>query len=275
MTYATLMVHLELGRGNAALLNLAGDLAQRFEAGVIGIAIGQPAPLSFGDGYVDGAVIEEGRREREREIKVAEGEFRAVLGTRLSHLEWRSRVLFAPLADYLAREARSADLLITRMGPSDLFDASRAANTGELLMQAGRPLLIVPAAVTAAPARCAMVAWQDTREARRAIADALPLLRQSAAVVVVEIAAGQDLAAARGRLRDVTAWLKRHGVGAESLAVESDGDDGALLAATASARDADLLVAGAYGHSRLREWAIGGITRDLLAHTARCVLLSH
>jgi nucleotide-binding universal stress UspA family protein len=275
MSYSTLMVHLELGRGNAALLNLAGDLAQRFDAGVIGIAIGQPAPLSFGDGYVDGAAIEEGRHEREREIQEAEAEFRAVLGTRLAHLEWRSRVLFSPLADYLAREARSADLLITRAGAVDLFDASRSANAGELLMLAGRPLLLVPGAVTAAPVRCTMVAWKDTREARRAIVDALPLLRQSPVVAVVEIAAGQDLAAARGRLRDVTAWLKRHGVGAESQAVEHDGDDGAMLAATADRHGADLLVAGAYGHSRLREWAMGGITRDLLACADRCVLLSH
>ena len=85
----------------------------------------------------------------------------------------------------------------------------------------------------------------------------------------------EDLNAARARLDGVVGWLKRHGIAAVSLAWPSSGDDAAQLNAIAQEQGANVIVAGAYGHSRLREWALGGVTRELLLRADRCVLVSH
>jgi nucleotide-binding universal stress UspA family protein len=120
-----------------------------------------------------------------------------------------------------------------------------------------------------------MVGWKDTRESRRATLDALPFLKRAAHVTVVEIAGEDNLPAARSHLRDVIAWLRCHGVEAEPIAAPSSGNDATQLIAIARDQGATITVAGAYGHSRLREWALGGVTRDLLLSPDRCSLLSH
>jgi nucleotide-binding universal stress UspA family protein len=94
-------------------------------------------------------------------------------------------------------------------------------------------------------------------------------------VTVVEIAKQAELEAARLRLKDVTDWLSRHGTPAQCVASVSTGDDAAQLNVLAQEHAADIIVAGAYGHSRLREWALGGVTRDLLLSKKSCSLLSH
>jgi nucleotide-binding universal stress UspA family protein len=275
MTYATLMVHLELGRSNANVLNVVGDLAARFNAGVIGIAACQSMPMVYGEGYVSAELIEQDLLGMQRELQKAEAELRDVLAGRVATLEWRSTAMFASISDYLAREARSADLVVTGTGQGDLFDASRALNVGDLLMNAGRPVLIVPAAVATLQPNSVVVAWKDTREARRAVCDALPLLRVAHEVCVVEVVAEGDAPSARLRVADVAAWLQRHGVQATSLAAHSAADNATTLYSVAQERLADVIVAGAYGHSRLREWALGGMTRDLVNPTQRCSLVSH
>ena len=275
MGYASLMVHLELGRSNVNLLQIAGDLAQRFSAGVIGIAACQPMQMVYGDGYLSGDVIEQDLAEITREMQAVEAEFRHALQGRAESLQWRSTVDYIPLADYLAREVRAADLLITGLASGDIFDASRTLDTGDLVMQMGRPMLIVPAGVPAVRLQRVVVGWKDTREARRAAIDALPLLQRALQVTVVEIVPEAELADSRARLADVLMWLARHGVVAEALSAASKGDDAAGLATLADRLGADLVVAGAYGHSRLREWAFGGVTHDLLRHAPRCSFVSH
>jgi len=275
MTYGTLMVHLELGRSNAGLLQIAGDLAERFHAGVIGIAACQPMQLVYGDSFISGDIYEQDRQELDKEMKAAEAEFRRALQMRAVTLEWRSTVMFTLLSDYLAREARSADLVITGIASGDLFDSSRSVNTGDLVMRAGRPVLVVPAAAGKVKLDRVVVGWKNTREARRAVSDALPLLKGASHVAVVEIAVEEELAAARTQIEDVAGWLNRHGIKAECLTSPSTGDDATALYAMAQDQGADVIVAGAYGHSRLREWALGGVTRDLLLRANWCSLLSH
>jgi nucleotide-binding universal stress UspA family protein len=269
------MVHLELRRLNAGLLQIAGDLAERFHAGVIGIAAGKPMQVAYNEGYIPQDLIEKDLEEIEKELKEAEAEFRRALQTHVRTVEWRSTVTYAPIADYLAREARSADLIIAGVDSSGMFDGSRRVYTGDLIMQLGRPVLIVPAAVDKLKLERVVVGWKDTRETRRAVFDAIPLLKKVGHVTVVEIAAEEELAAARARLEDVVGWLKRHGVAAKSLASPAIGDDATRLNTIAQEQDTDVIVAGAYGHSRLREWMLGGVTRDLLLRSDRCALLSH
>ena len=133
MTYACLMVYLELGRSNAGMLQITGDLAERFHASVIGIAAWQPMQIVYGDGFVSGDIYEQDRQDLDKEMKTAEAEFRSALQTRAATLEWRSTVMFTLLSDYLAREARSADLVITGVPSGDLFDSSRSVKTGDLV----------------------------------------------------------------------------------------------------------------------------------------------
>lgn len=275
MTYPTLMVHLELGRPNSGLLKITGDLAERFRAGVIGIAARQPLQLIYGEGYVSGEIFEQDQRETERELKEAEAEFRAALGPRVATLQWRASSTYGYLSDYIASEARCADLILTGVARGDMLDSSRSTNTADLIMQAGRPVLTVPTTATSLSLAHVLVAWKDTRETRRAASDALPLLERATRVSVVELAAEDELEDAAKRVSDVVVWLRGHGIEADGTASISTGDDATALYAIGQDKGSDVIVAGAYGHSRLREWALGGVTRDLLLSANRCSFLSH
>jgi nucleotide-binding universal stress UspA family protein len=275
MSYATLMVHLALGRPNTGLLKITAELAERFRAGVIGIAARQPIQMAYGDGFVAGDLYQQDRDEIIKELNAAETEFRAALAGRVAFVQWRSSQMYAYLADYIADEARCADLVLTGVATGDFLDASRAVNTGELIMHTGRPVLIVPSGASTLKLDHALIGWKDTRETRHAVSDALPLLKHAARVSVVEIAVMDDVAAAVKRTQDVVAWLGRHSIKAEGSAQLSTGDDATALYAFGQDTGADVIVAGAYGHSRLREWVLGGVTRDLLLSANRFSLVSH
>jgi len=276
MTYSTLMVHLNLGVSNDGLLHIAVDLAARFNAHVIGIGACQPLQVSCGDGYLSGDLIEQDRIEMSREIGEAAAAFRAAFQGTASRVEWRSTVLPSSLATYVAQQADAADLLIFSPEEKGLTrDFSRCVKVGELVMQVARPVLIVPPGVNQLNLENIVVGWKETREARRAISDALPLLKLAAHVTVLEIAAAEQIAAVGEHLKDVADWLGRHGIAAETMTAVSQGNDAAELDAIAQQKAAGLLVTGAYGHSRLREWMLGGVTRNLMLHPARCSFVSH
>jgi nucleotide-binding universal stress UspA family protein len=187
-------------------------------------------------------------------------------------VEWRSVVGLQ--ADVIAREARAADLVIIGNARASR-DPFRALDPGSFILKAGRPVLVVPTGVTALPPRRVAVAWKDVREARRAVQDALPFLREAENVVIVEVSerAGDQ---ASSRLRDVANYLARHGVATVTervLPVDATASD-SLLRFIAD-ENISLVAAGGYGHSRLGEWAYGGVTRDLLAESPVCCLFSH
>ncbi|WP_295679890.1 universal stress protein [uncultured Nevskia sp.] len=275
MNYLSLMVHLELERPNTGLLEIAGQLAERFHAHVIGIAACQSMRMVYGGSYVSLELAEQDREEIGEEMRDAEAEFRSALLNRVKSVEWRSSAKFASIADYLATQSRSADLIITGVASGELFDAARALNMGDLVMHAGRPVLIVPNTTDTLRLDNVVIGWKETRETRRAVFDALPLLRNAEQVTVIAIAREVDLAEASIRLADVVDWLRRHGVDAGFLASPSTGDDIARLNLIAQEHNADLIVAGAYGHRRLHDWTLGGVTGDLLLSANRCALVSH
>jgi nucleotide-binding universal stress UspA family protein len=231
--------------------------------------------MVYADGFVSGDVMAQDQAELTKELQAAEAEFRQSMHSRVKVVEWRSSITFSRLADYFARESRSADLIISGVSVGDLFDASRTLNTGDLVMQSGRPVLLVPRTAQQLPLEHALIGWKDTRETRRAVADALPLLTLAKRVSAVEFAVETDLADARLRMQDLATWLARHGVTADCQARTATGDDATALYAHGQDQQCDVVVAGAYGHSRLREWVLGGVTRDLLLSGNRCALLSH
>jgi nucleotide-binding universal stress UspA family protein len=277
MSYATVMVCLALDQPNEARLEAACGIAERFDARVVGIAASQfSPPLYFASGELAQNLIEQGRAELNNRMAELERQFLGATKKRAKSVEWRSALDFP--ARYLLQQARCADIIVSG-GLSDPFsDPFVRATPKDLVMQAGRPLLVVPDTVTWLDLRSMLVAWKDTAEARRAIVDALPLLRQAGDVTVVEILETDDSrAAALSRVRDVVAWLSRHGIVARELVPEKNGDRDAAARLDRIAADADVgvIVAGAYGHSRFRELVLGGVTQHLITQTARCVLLSH
>ncbi len=232
--------------------------------------------VMFSGGLVPEALIEQEAEEFQGEVDSLEAEFRGALVGRARDLQWRSKMELGPLSEYIANEARSADLVITDLDRGGSFSRpSSNVDVGDLLMRVGRPVLVAPAGANHLKLERAVVGWKETPEARRAVFDALPFLKEAASVAVVAIVGEAELEAARFRLEDVVAWLGRHGVGAQAIAAASTGDDARGLTAIARRQGADLIVAGAFGHSRLREWVFGGVTRDLLLHSDRFTLLSH
>jgi hypothetical protein len=117
MSYSTLMAHIELGLANDHLLSVTAGLAERFQAGVIGVAASQPIQVLQGEMYVAADLVQLDRDEIEREIKEAEVRFRAALSGKVERLDWRAAVTFLPLADYICHQARVADLIV-RLNPA-------------------------------------------------------------------------------------------------------------------------------------------------------------
>lgn len=276
MDYATLMVHLELEHDNDARLALAGELAEQFDAAVIGIAASDCTPPPY---YTDGSFVQsliaQDRAQLTKRMTELEARFRTALQNRSRNLEWRGAL--ARPTEYVAREARAADLIITGQGSDNvLLDPFRNLDASALVMQAGRPVLVGPPEASWIRLNHVIVAWKDTREARRAVADALPFLRKARETTVIEVLEdGDDTQKATRRVNDVVVWLKRHGINAVAQVSTATDETSAQIETLAADAGADLIVAGAYGHHRLREWVFGGVTEDFLKRSSRCVLLTH
>ena len=275
MTYATVMVSLAFDQSNEARLEVAGQIAERFDAGIVGIAASQfSPPLYFTSGELAQTLIEEGRASIKKRIGELEVQFREAAKNRTKHVEWRCAIDFP--ARYILREARCADIIISGGDRGVFSDPLVLASPKDLVMQAGRPLLVVPDSVKWLDLRSILVAWKDTPEARRAIADSLPLLRKAGNVTVAEIPEeGGSQPVAASRVRDVVAWLSRHGVTASELVPDRNEQEATVqLEGIAVNVGAGVIVAGAYGHSRFRELVLGGMTQHLITQSARGVLLS-
>jgi nucleotide-binding universal stress UspA family protein len=275
MTYATVMVSLALDRSNSARLEVAGQLAKRFSACAIGITAGEfSPPLYFTTGEQAQRVIDQGQVAVKGRIAEVEVQFSAAMQDRAAIVEWRCAEDFP--TRFIIQQARAADIIVVGANGGDApSNPFMQASPGDLLMQTGRPLLVVPDACDWLDLRSALIAWKDTPECRRAVADALPILREAKGVIVVEVVEDEaGRAAASSGVHDVVAWLLRHGVVATQRVPSKCGNAAAQIDEVASELGAGLVVAGAYGHSRFREWVFGGVTKQLLNPNGRCSLLS-
>ncbi|MGY4501553.1 nucleotide-binding universal stress UspA family protein [Bradyrhizobium sp. GM24.11] len=277
MTYATVIVSLALDQPNEARLQVAGELAERFEATIVGVAAAQFAPpLYFADGAEALGLVDSGAGFRQERLAELEAQFRAATRNRGGHAEWRSAMEFP--SRFVLAQARCADLIVSGGHSPAFSDAFALASPKDLVMLAGRPLLVVPDGINWLDLRSVLVAWKDTPEARRAVADALPMLRKAGEVTVVEIPEDDDdRSTMMAGVTDVAAWLARHGITATARVSDGARNETAVAQLETVAGDvgAGLIVAGAYGHSRFRELILGGVTQYLVTQSARCVLLSH
>ncbi len=276
MEYKTLMVHLELNGDNEGVLKIAGDLAERFNAKVIGIAAAQPMKILYDEACTAGEIMAEDQAEIDKELGACVAQFRQALKGRANGLEWRSTVTFDRLDDYIAEQARAADLVITGKDiGSDLLDTTRRVNIGRLAIRAGRPVLLVPQGITTLLLNNVFIAWKDAPEARHAALDALPLLEAAGHATVLEVTSVRDQAAAEKRVKDVALWLESHRLSASPMAIGTSSGQEGFLRSELAKQHCDLLIAGAFSHNRMGEFVFGGMTQDLLLDPDFCVLLSH
>jgi nucleotide-binding universal stress UspA family protein len=274
MSYATLMVHVDVDSELSGRVSVAADLAARLHAHLIGVGAWAPMSVFLAEeAKIDPAPTEPHLQDMKALLDQKGRQFCAAVGRGDPHAEWRS-VLDFP-TDALARECRSADLIIVGNGPEN-SDPFRALDPGSLILKAGRPVLVVPKSVTSLSPRHVAIAWKDVREARRAVRDALPFLQQAESVMIVEISEGGEGDRMLRHVKDVAGYLARHRIEiiAERVRPAEVSVTDALLRLVHD-ENINLLVAGAYGHSRLGEWVFGGVTRDLLVQSPVCCLLSH
>ena len=152
----------------------------------------------------------------------------------------------------------------------------KALDPGEAILKMGRPTLVVRERVGSLPGEHIVIGWKDTREPRRAVRDALPFLQHATRVAIVEACGPGLTEGPLGAPDDVASYLTHHRIKAGScVMLERKVSGAAQLIQIAQEERADLLVSGAYGHSRLGERAFGGMTRELLATSPICCLMSH
>ena len=274
MNYKTVMVSLALDRPNDACLTVAGDIAERFGARVIGVAASDlRPPMYFAAGAFAQQLLDEEAAAIQKRLSELETEFHASVERRATSVEWRSaRMLPVP---HIVQQARAADVLVVGARAETLVDPSSAADPSDLVMQAGRPLIVVPPTVEWLDLRSVLVAWKDVKEARRAVFDALPMMAAAKEVTIAEIPEqGGHRADALSHVADVAAWLRGHGIAANTLVPESAADVNEQIEKIAGNIGAGVIIAGAYGYSRFREWVLSGVTRHLATESRRCAFLS-
>jgi len=261
----------------AGILEFAGMLAQEHGARLISVFM-QPEPKAtpaetFSRGKGMQATIEVHRAQLERIEAEHRAQFEDTVRRHGIQSEWRS---LAYLSSEVGVHAYYADLVVVAR-PESAGQAGGPPGLAEsLVLSSGRPIIVFPPRGTVSRLRRILVAWNATRESIRAAADALPLLVKAEAVEVL-VADHQRHPESHGQEpgADIARHLARHGAQVEVRRVSSGGKDvGQLLLSRATAFGADLLVMGAYGHSHVREWMFGGVTRTVLYEAGLPVLMS-
>lgn len=263
MIYNTIMVQLDIDAPATPRLNFAWDLACRLEADLIAFAAAEPflAMPTDGDGNAFTEAMRNQVEEIEERLKALKSQFDD-LTQDSNRTTWRGTV--GDPTRLLALYARAADLLVVGPAGNSAKSRLRTIDPGELILSAGRPVLFATDGYRPMTAENILVAWKDSREARRAVVDSMPFLIGARQVLVASIEE-DDRAATRESAADVLRFLMKHGVKARSQIMEvGHADPAEALLQTSVEIGADLIVAGGYGHSRLREWAFGGVTRSLM-----------
>ena len=302
MGYKTILVHVDEAPHSAARVLMAADLALQHGAHVIGVALTGVSRFLYQNEMVDDedpnlALHLDMLRERGRR---ALADFAPQLHALGVH-SFEERVLDDEPGAGLALVARHADLAIVGQALPDSRGTGPAAFPAEVLTESGCPVLVVPSTArprgsisvstagvaspgAPAPGRHVLIAWNASKEAARAVREALPLLARAEKVTLAIIdpdlrpAAFGDTPGA-----DVLAWLARHGITADTQVrqtarqglLKRPGDVGEALLLLAGEGGCDLVVLGAYGHSRFRETLLGGVTRTVLETMTVPVLMAH
>ena len=264
MSYKSILLNLNIDGPIEPIARIGVDLAKRFDARLIGFcAADAPLPVTMApEGAAIAAEIwEQSRNEIRRRLAGLNGEFDGLVAGAV-RTDWHGEIENPDHA--VARRARTADIVVTSASQgASTGDSYRAVDPGSLVLRAGRPVLVAAQGAMDLPARRIVVSWKDTREARRAVADALPLMAMAEEVTIVAVDRNPD-DWTRDSVKDVASFLAAHGIKARTEIIKTTDDESNRLVDFFASVNAELIVSGAYGHSRLREWVFGGVTRSLL-----------
>lgn len=276
MTIKDVLVHVDTQTGVDARLALAVDLAERNKAFLTGLHVKADVVIPVVESYASlpENFIEDQYREIDERADAAKQKFEAAVRRAAISSEWRTSRGLA--ADVMRAQARYADLVIVGQNDPDSPDSTGDLPDG-LLLGSGRPTVIVPyVGLPKTFAKNVMIAWDDSAPATRAVHDALPLMTAADKVTVVAVNA--ETTGDHGEIpcADICLHLARHGIKAEAVSLHAEDVDVAdILLARAFDIGCDLIVMGGYGHSRLREFVLGGATDQMLKAMTVPVFMSH
>lgn len=281
MALKDILVHLDGTEQAGVRLALAAGLARRHGAHLVGLYVVDVmmpimAAADAGSGAVLAEMLQRMRADSMDEAARVEARFSEALRHEDIAGEWR--VAEGATPEHVALQARYADLAVLGQADPDAGRPGATATLEAVLFDSGRPALIVPYAGTfETVGQRVLIGWNSSAQASRAVHDALPLMAGAASVTVTAVNPRRGIDAHGDQPgADIARHLARHGlkVTVEHTAAPEIGA-GDMLLNRASELSADLLVVGAYGHSRLRQTIFGGVTRTLLTQTTLPVLMSH
>ncbi len=278
MSYRTIVVHADRAANAEARIALAAAIASREEAHLVGAAMtGMPRSMLAGRSYEgSGVFLADYLRRAEERVQLALEQFKA-MADRLGVQTFEARSSNDDEYAGLCMQARYADLVV--LGQAAAAEDNEGSLLPDLpdyvLLNCGRPVLLVPRTGRFPTiGKRVMVAWNGSVEAAKAVTAALPLLRGAEQVTLAVLGNSADtLGESPGA--DIALYLARHGVNVEVLRRPEAADPGKAILSLAADFNVDLLVMGAYGHSRFREMMLGGATRTILATATLPVLMAH
>jgi len=251
------------------------DLAMRHDAHLTGLGVEPNVDLpTYVAPEIPEPILEEIREQHRARAAKAHDRFEAAMKKAgwADRSDWMTE--HGDPVDVVALHSRYADLTVVGQATPPETADGEAGLGSDLVLRAGRPILVIPFTGTQRPiGERVVVAWNGSREAARAVGDAMPILEKAAQVDVLSIQP-EGLGDEPGA--DITHHLARHGIKATTKrSVANMIDAGDVLLNFVSDTGADLIVMGAYGHSRMREIVLGGVTREVLGHMTVPALLSH
>lgn len=271
--YKDILLHVDTANAMGHRQQAAQRLAERFNAHVTGLFVIEPLTIPAYAGMNLGAdLLAEGQRASQEAADGARRSFERQMNSAGVASEWR--LAEGLTSNVITTHGRYGDLVV--LGQHDPAEGLGAGIVDDVVMSVGRPVLVVPyVGLRATLGRRILLAWNGSRESVRALHDAMGLLQAAEQVVVMSVNPAEDesrhIAGA-----DISRHLARHGVEAVvNSTVSRDIEIGDTLLSRAADEDVDLIVMGAYGHSRIREMVLGGATRQILGHMTVPVLMSH
>lgn len=279
MSYKTILVHLDQPEYAGDRIRIAAELAMAENAHLIGAAMIGVSTLSFDRSHIeekDPAVAGHLKFLRERASRFA-ADFEDI-ARKTGVQSYEGRVVDGESGYGICLQARYADLVV--VGQTDLDRRAPVVSPDFpefVLLHAGRPVMIVPNdGQVKSAGKSVLIAWNASQEATRAVTDSLPILRRADIVRVATFNPESELEAHGEEAgADIALFLARHGVNVEVLPPQRASSVGNALLALADEHRSDLLVMGGYGHTRFREFLLGGVTRAVLADMRISVLMSH
>ncbi len=280
MTYKTILLHLHDIERAPRLIEVAASLARVMDAHLIALCVVPPygvIPAMEGSGTT--VTVEEHRDAYRLEMAQLKAIFDRETRSHVATSEWREADAgFGTALDRIIEHGRACDLVIASQANQSWAYSAHLEEPARLVIEIGRPVILVPnSGPLKSPPKRVTIAWNGRREAARAVFDSLPMLTGAEEIQVLWVDPERDQPHS-GDLpgADLSATLARHGVKCVvSQASAVNTDVGREMLRQADAFGSDLLVMGAYGHSRFREFLLGGASRDVLSVMNRLVLMSH